>query len=410
VKKLLFPVFLLFSSLLSAQISAPGSNSVRYTSYTSGGSNHPVYIWCSSSALTPELVAVSPGGTGPFDFVWTKWDETANDFSIATGSDAGVFSSTIAGLDEGGYRVHITDGGGYDNYLVAWVHIDTPISEISLEQSICDQVTLRGRALTDQYFYEDPVSGNPILLPNDVEFLYGSEPTSLIGNPTSHTYNVLDYGLKVLNSPPLDDLDYTFHVTDSFGCLSESSFFYESIHVKAEFEIDPVQGESPLEVFITDLSIRAQNYTWKFGDDTISNEVEPISHTYYIPGKYTMSLIIESDRGCIDSMSLSNIVVDPSSLNIPNVFTPDGDGNNEFFLVESTSLKYLDVQIFSKGGKRVYYFNGSGDSLKEWPGWDGKIGSSKASPGIYFYIIKARGWDNVVYDTDEHRGFFYLYR
>lgn len=410
MKKLLFPVLFLFSSLLSAQITAPGSNTVRTTSYTSGGTNHPVYIWCASGFPDPELIAVSPGGPGLYDFVWTKWDETANSFSIAVSSDISVITSSISSLDEGGYRVHITDGGGYDTYLVAWVHIDSPISEISLEQSICEKVTLRGRALPYEYYYEDLVSGVPILLPNDVEFLYGSNPTSSIGNPSMHTYNVNDYGLKVLNTPPLENVDYTFHVTDSFGCSTESSFFYESIHVKAEFEIDPAEGEAPLEVFITDMSVRAQDYIWRFGDDTISNDVDPVSHTYYIPGRYTMSLIIESDRGCIDSMSISSIVVEPSSLNIPNIFTPDGDGRNEFFLVESASLKYLDVQIFSKAGKRVYYFNGAGDSLKEWPGWDGKIGGSMASPGIYFYIIKARGWDNVVYDTDEHRGFVYLYR
>ncbi len=410
MKKLLFPVLILFSSLLSAQITAPGSNAERSTSYTSGTANNPVFIWCASAFPAPELIAESPGGSAPFDFVWTKWDETLNSFSIAVSSDISVMSSTISGLSEGGYRVRITDGGTYDISLIAWVHIDSPVSEISLEQSICNQVTLRGRALTDDYYYEDIVSGDPILLPNDIEFVYSSDPVSLIGNPTFHTYNVLDYGLKVLNSPPLEDLDYTFEVTDSFTCSTVSSFFYESIHVKAEFEIDPTAGESPLEIFITDKSVRALNYTWRFGDDTISNEIDPHSHTYYIPGIYTMSLAIESDRGCIDSMSIGNIVVDPSSLNIPNVFTPNGDGSNEFFLVESTSLKHLEVQIFSKGGKRVYFFSGAGDTLKEWQGWDGKIGASNASPGIYFYIIKARGWDNVIYDHDEHRGFVYLYR
>ena len=36
---------------------------------------------------------------------------------------------------------------------------------------------------------------------------------------------------------------------------------------------------------------------------------------------------------CIDSMRSENIVVDPSKLEIPNVFTPDGDGLNDYFVV-----------------------------------------------------------------------------
>ncbi|MEE4116999.1 MAG: gliding motility-associated C-terminal domain-containing protein [Marinilabiliaceae bacterium] len=406
-----FSLILLFLPLsLPAQITAPGNNAVRYTNYPSGGAEHPIFIYCGSSGSEPQLQAVSPGGTGPYDFAWTRWDEAANSFSISLGSDPGQMISSRTSLDEGGYRVRITDGGGYDVSLVAWIHIDMPVSEISLEQSICEQVTLRGRALPDEYYYEDLSTGDPVLLPNAVEFVYSSSPESLIGNPTFHTYNIADYGLKVLGTPPLEDVDYIYTVTDSFSCSSVSSFFYESIHVKADFELDPSGGEAPLEVFITDKSIRASDYTWRFGDNTLSNDINPVSHTYYKPGIYAMSLTIESDLGCVDSMIISDIVVDPSSINIPNVFTPDGDGINEYFVVESASLRYISVQVFSKSGLRVYSFTGEGDSLKDWQGWDGKIGASKASPGIYYYVIKARGWDDVIYDGKEYRGFFYLYR
>ena len=72
--------------------------------------------------------------------------------------------------------------------------------------------------------------------------------------------------------PPLVDVTYNLQVTDSFGCTSESSFFYESIHVKADFTVEPVKGEAPLEVTFTDKSIRASTYRWEFGEnkDSIS--------------------------------------------------------------------------------------------------------------------------------------------
>ena len=50
--------------------------------------------------------------------------------------------------------------------------------------------------------------------------------------------------------------------------------------------------------------------------------------------------------------------------------------------------------------------------LKRWKGWDGNLNNTsiKTSPGVYFYIIRALGWDNINYDSKEYRGVVYLYR
>lgn len=398
------------TGVISAQVTAPGSSASRYTNYPSGQPNHPVYIFCGSSVSEPALNAVSPGGIGPFTFNWFSWNDADKAFNIPVATDTDVFVSIAESLAEGGYMVRITDGSGYDSSLVSWVYIDNPVSELSLQQSLCNQVTLRGKAFPDNFYYSDIITGQQLLLPNGVVFRYSSNPASLIPNPTVHTYDLGEYGLKILNTPPLEDLTYMLEVTDSMGCVSGSSFFYESIHVDASFEVDPDRGEAPLEVFFTDNSVRALNYTWRFGDDTISNSPDPGSHIYYRPGEYTVRLTVESDKGCIDSAKYEKIMVEPSSIDIPNVFTPDGDGINDFFFVESKSLRYLYVQIFSESGYRVYQFEGRGDALVDWQGWDGKIGSGRASPGVYYYIIKASGWDDVSYDGKEHTGFLYLYR
>lgn len=311
-------------------------------------------------------------------------------------------SSQLEGLPEGGYRVEISDGAGFDTAFNAWVHIDSPVSVAALDDFKCNYVALTGQAAIDTFTYSDINSGEQIMLPNDYSFVWSSDP------PSSIPYPELDINPQTFD-PPLDDVWYNLHVVDSFGCSADSSFFYESIHVEADFEADPVQGEAPLEVFISDKSTRASSYIWEFGDDSVSFMAEPGSYIYYIPGSYKMSLFIESEMFCRDSTSV-NITVEPSSLDIPNVFTPDGDGNNDYFYVDNKSLRSIYVQIFSKSGQRVYVFDGRSDALKDWQGWDGKIGSSKASPGIYFYVIRANGWDDVLYEGEEYRGFVYLYR
>ncbi len=154
------------------------------------------------------------------------------------------------------------------------------------------------------------------------------------------------------------------------------------------------------------------SYEWDFGDDSVSRLSEPLPHTYYKPGEYTVLLTIESELHCIASLRSQTLTVEPSSLAIPNVFTPDGDGYNDMFMIESKSLRYVSMEVFSRSGLKVYGFSGEGERLKEWTGWDGNINKSsiKASPGVYYYIIRAFGWDDVEYDNKEYRGFVYLYR
>lgn len=417
--------------IATAQLSAPGMNALRYTSYPSAPAvKDPVFVFCNSTGTQKgSLTAQSPGGTGPHNYSWYKWNNTTRGFTDFIKTETGVMTSTLNNLAEGGYRVII--GGGYTTTLTGWIHIDKPFSMAQLQNRTCDYVALKGRAVADTFFYYDPTAGTPVKLPNKVKFLWASDPASVIPYP--------DFEINPQTfTPPLVDVTYKLQVSDSFGCSSMSSFFYKSIHVKAEFSADPVNGdknetkitgEAPLEVTFTDKSARGNyKYTWNFGEETADRKKKPdwvvnkdslwifsnpFTHTYFIPGEYSVSLTVESDLHCIDSFRLEQkIVVEKSELGIPNVFSPDGDGLNDNFRIESKSLKYVSMEVFSRSGLRVYYFYGEGDRLAAWEGWNGNVNESsvKASPGVYFYIIKARGWDDVDYSSKEQRGFVYLYR
>jgi gliding motility-associated-like protein len=359
--------------------------------------------------MTGSLHAASPGGTGPFNFLWYRWNNTANSFSDLFQTELSATTSSVTGLAEGGYRVNISDGSGYTASLTAWIFIDRPWAGASLMNPMkhCDYVALKGIAAVDTFYYKDPTTGFRIKLPNGVKFLWSSNPVSSIPYPD-----------LLLNpqtfSPPLVNVTYKLHVTDSFTCSSESSFYYESIHVKADFSPDPVKGEAPLEVTFTNKSIRGTQFIWKYGDDTtaVLTDTLPHTHIYYKPGEYSVKMSLVSKLGCEDSLRFEKIIVEPSDIDIPNVFTPDGDGYNDWFRVDTRSIRNLSVQVFSRSGLKVYGFYGEGEKLKDWTGWDGNVNNSsiKAAPGIYFYIIRAYGWDNIVYDSKEYRGSVYLFR
>ena len=257
------------------------------------------------------------------------------------------------------------------------------IVEAILQQQLCERVALKGSHSfsINSFFYKDLVTGVPVELRNEMTFMWSSDPSSVIPYPDAEL-NPVTY------SPPLEDVTYKLKV-NSLGCSNESSFFYQSIHVKADFSVSPDKGEAPLEVTFTDKSIRGSKYRWEFGDskDSISELSNPEPHIYFKPGKYSVKLTIESVLGCVDSMRFDKIEVDPSKLEIPNVFTPDGDGRNDKFKVESKSLRFISVEIFSRSGIKVYSFFGEGERLRGWEGWDGNVNKSSIKEYFYYYFL-----------------------
>ncbi len=199
-------------------------------------------------------------------------------------------------------------------------------------------------------------------------------------------------------------------ITDRFGIVWESNeVTWHSYIPKAGFSATPMSGEAPLEVTFTSGSENADYFEWYLYKDT--NEIKTLYPTlqdslllpvyygenllpyrYEHPGEYNVKLVVVNMRGdnhCSDTLLLEAgnwIVVDSSLLDVPNVFTPNGDGINDVFRAKSAvSLDFFHGIILNRWGRKVY----------EWRdqdgGWDGRIGGKYASPGTYYYIITATG-------------------
>lgn len=211
--------------------------------------------------------------------------------------------------------------------------------------------------------------------------------------------------------PPLNEghMDYVFRIQDNFGCFHDTSLILYGL--SAEYSIDPTTGEAPLELTFSvnepsnggdESSI---SYLWESYERTsdTSNLLLSIGEllTLENPGEYVTRMIATYDQ-CTYRYDYEGFVqVDSSLLEIPNVFTPNEDGANDYFQVKSISLRSFYGKVFSRWGKLVYEWD---DWKTMEAGWNGKnLGTGADLPsGTYYYVIEAKGWD-WDYETDDYK-------
>jgi len=71
----------------------------------------------------------------------------------------------------------------------------------------------------------------------------------------------------------------------------------------------------------------------------------------------------------------------PGEIFIPNAFTPNGDGKNDYFKPEGTTISAIDMQVFNQWGELIYQTN-------QLTGWNGTYNGKLQPTGVYSYTIR----------------------
>ena len=126
------------------------------------------------------------------------------------------------------------------------------------------------------------------------------------------------------------------------------------------------------------------NFIWDFGDGNTSTETNP-THNYSVADTFSVTLSAITEE-CVNTTSF-NVPITPITL--PNIFTPNGDGQNETFVIDGIEdLGTWQFELYNRWGRLVYedesYTNDyNADSLRD---------------GTYYYLITApdestcKGW------------------
>lgn len=181
-------------------------------------------------------------------------------------------------------------------------------------------------------------------------------------------------------------------ITLADGTTSEETSYDGSAPLRARFEARPEH-----------LGARFARYEWRFAAEGSTTPFlvrydEATDYTFTQSGTYTVRLLASFVEGrdtiTYEQEEPFRISIAGSRLEVPNAFTPNGDGINDIFQVKEgyQSLVSFRAIVISRSGKKV----------AEWSdpaqGWDGTIGGHDAPDGAYYLVIEARGADGKRYD------------
>jgi gliding motility-associated-like protein len=428
-----------FSVQATGQLTARNADGKQATQYTNTYGNRDT-IFVFNQIPQPQTGNLSLQQTGLNTFRWYRFDYNANppDFEkLPFVTIENVEMSSQTNLAQGGYKVTVTPQGeaAPRDSFVAWLYMNPGFSfnlykddngEVVWWYKYCDRTDFVCRPNTVQssftYYHPGRSQQGAFTFANRITFVMKS------GNNTEVPISLNTQGdTQYLreNSPPYEDTPYYFRAYDMFGIEMSDDIMYRTIipFVTIDTPVlpDTDPTSAPVPVNFTYKPYNVSEYVWRFGDgDSVMYDMEnqipdTVKHIYYTPRKqgYQMTLKVTSLNNCIFTTIPEMITVDDPWLEVANVFTPNNDGLNDYFKPQTVSLRGFEIWIYTRAGKRVYYYRG--DDLRSWEGWDGRIEKSgkDAAEGVYFYTIKAWGWDNPPTRSPQagpYSGSFHLYR
>lgn len=359
-----------------------------------------INLYCLTDST--DISALASGGFQPYTYDWSTGDTTT---TITVG---------IPGNSVIDYYVTATDLCGYTDVDTITVSMNQTLAidtMIQYPSNACDPT--------------GSVSGFAIGLTTILNPPYYNwvGPDSITG--------VYDVDASVLEDIPSGW--YYFTVTDDVCAVSDSIFVEPLDPPIAQFSALPASGCTPLTVTFTNSSQNTYDYYWDFGNGNTLSTGSVSNQTQTYTANTVVMLISYADPTCADTMYVNISITtcgctDPLAVNYdgtaavddgsclypepeviaPNVFTPNSDASNSFFVLDTKNVVQLELSILNRWGNIMYTADENITVPGSFVGWSGKTpNGNDAEEGTYFYKYVATGIDGK--QTDGH-GFLELIR
>jgi gliding motility-associated-like protein len=292
------------------------------------------------------------GGAPPYQYVWNTIPPQ--------------YSQTASGIPYGYFMVTVTDMNNCQVVFTGHVsQIPGPTATASGQPEICS----RGNGSATVY-----ASGG---YSNYYTYIWSTKPEQ-------YTQSVSNLSAGI----------YIVTVSDG-GCIdSDKATVLNTPGPTAGFYIHPkILTIMDDPVSFMDESIGNVIYwQWDLGDGS-SETITQFYHKYENVGKFTVTLIVTDNNQCKDTITDIVIVKDVFEVFIPNSFTPNGDGVNDFFFPQGINWDpdNFEMLIFDRWGNRVYKATSISDK------WNGTLNNQGTMDDVvidvYVYLIRIKELD-----------------
>lgn len=386
-------------------VSCNGADDGTLAVEPSGGEEPYTMLWNTGSDQL-ELTGLAPG-----DYSFTITDASgcvrSNAYTIteptplqlAVGNDTTICAGSFAILNA-------TVSGGTPSYQLTWSPagpVVTPTTTTTYTVVVTDQheCTLPPQELTvtvegggqAAFTYSEPEGCAPVCVTftsttpgSQVDWIFGDGSTAS-GQEVQHCFT------------QSGQFDVTLNVGQGgTGCPSTLTLNdLVEVHAAPSVTIAawPTTGTAPLTVQFNGAITPAVAPAWDLGDGTTANTAS-VTHVYTGPGTYEVVLLAQGDCTGSDTVLITVLgdvpPVDSSWVVVPNVFTPNRDGDNDLFRVDGAGLRTLSVDIFNRWGQLMATLRQTGQ------GWDGESAAGQPAPeGTYYIVLDAVGVDGRTY-------------
>ena len=263
----------------------------------------------------------------------------------------------------------------------------------------------RNCQLVDSVYIDsfDPVSFDLLSYDQDCDELGSIEVVNFMGGAGQPNYSI--DGINFQENTVFANLtaqEYQVLVEDLFNCFGEQSTeVNDASNLEVDLPgIDTIEaGESVvLNPLINQMTIDSFSWQPSIG---ILNPGELIAEV--APEETTTYILTIFFGQCIETRQVTVDVSPRPDLYIPGIFSPNGDNNNDYFLIMSNpdlNITFDSFRIFDRWGNMVFENENFQANVQE-SGWDGRFNDVDVIPGVYVYTLayNYKGEDKMVSGT-----------
>jgi gliding motility-associated-like protein len=288
------------------------------------------------------------------------------------------------------YEWFFGDGGFSASTNPTYTYQDTGLFTVTLvarDPAVCTFSDTNTRLVRVLPLPNPTVSPPQVLCINDTVQLQATGGTSYLWTPNFRIDNNTSPTPRVY---PVTNVTYTVRITNAEGCsVSRAVPISIRSDVTINFDAEPRRAYVPFNTQFNNLTTDATSFLWRFGTGDTSILRSP-AYTYTKAGRYTV--ILQGQLSSSSCVGRDSLVIEAFDFLIPNVVTPNGDGQNDTFAFEA-ALSTFEIKLYNRWG-RVVYENDRYDYS-----WNGR----NEPGGVYYYYLfekerqlEFKGWVQLI--------------